>query len=313
MIGYDTVHFFVEATPANQADLAHVANLLGQQSLSKETGEVWSTGHVGNLRVSVDGAGLSIKGSLASFFNATNTQLVGRTEISQAVEKLGDTLHLNMSNARVTRLDVCANFILENAPKAYLDILGSLTYFQRIQATQNTLYYQRGKENLQSLCFYDKGVECHDTHKDLPEVYAQGGNMLRYEARFNSRLGKQFNRNVVTASTLANRDFYNEVVRKWGELYFSINKFYNTITMRKIKTVSEAKDYIFAVALSNMGANDVEKMLAEMKAKGVFDDRKYYSRLRKAIDEVSEKFVSTGSNDLALELDDEVRTVLAYK
>lgn len=218
-----------------------------------------------------------------------------------------------MSNARVTRLDVSANFIMQNAPKAYLDILGSLTYFQRIQATRNTLYYQRGKENIQSLCFYDKGVECHDTHKDLPEVYAQGENTLRYEARFNSRLPKQFNRQAVTASTLANRDFYNEVVDKWGQLYFQINKFYNTITMAKIKTVSEAKDYIFAVALSNMGANDLDRMLTEMKAKGVFEDRKYYTRLKKSLEEVSEKFVTTGSDDLARELDDEVRTVLAYK
>lgn len=313
MVGYDTVHFFCGATSTNQADLAQVANLLGRESLTKETGEVWSTGTVGNLRVVVGGAGLSIKGSLAGFYHTSNTQLVGKNEVSQAIEKLGDTLRLNMSNARVTRLDVCANFILENAPKAYLDILGSLTYFQRIQATQNTLYYQRGKENLQTLCFYDKGVECHDTRKELPEVYALSSNMLRYEARFNSRLSKQFNRNEITASTLANREFYNEVVAKWGQLYFNINKFYNTITMTKIKTVSEAKDYIFAVALSNLGAQDLEKMLTEMKAKGVFEDRKYYSRLRQSIDEVSKKFVTTGSNDLARELDDEVRTVLAYK
>jgi hypothetical protein len=313
MIGYDTVHFFLEATSTNQADLANVANLLGQESLNRETGEVWSTGYVRNLRVSVGGAGVSVKGSVASFFNATNTQLVGRTEISQAVEKLGDTLNINMSNAKVTRLDVCSNFITQNAPKAYLDILGSLTYFQRIQATQNTLYYQRGKENIQSLCFYDKQIECHDTRKELPAVYAIGENMLRYEARFNSRLPKQFNRQEVTASTLANREFYNEVVGKWGQLYFSINKFYNTITMTKIKTVSEAKDYIFAVALSNMGANDVDRMLTEMKSKGVFADRKYYTRLKKSLEEVSEKFVTTGSNDLARELDDEVRTVLAYK
>lgn len=95
MMGYDTVHFFVEATSTNQADLAQVANLLGRESLNRETGEVWSTGNVGNLRVSVGGAGLSVKGSLAGFCNDTNAQLVGKTEINQAVEKLGDTLHIN--------------------------------------------------------------------------------------------------------------------------------------------------------------------------------------------------------------------------
>lgn len=313
MIGYDTLHLFVGLTRANQADLAAVANLLQNEGVRKDTGEVWSSGSVGNLRVSVGGAGMSVKGSISAFYGENNSLLVGKQAIQEAMQLMSDTMHIKMADARVTRLDVCANFILKNETKAYLDVLGSLTYFQRVQATHNTLYYHRGKEKLQTLCFYDKETECRETHKELPKVYSDSGNMLRYEARFNGRVAKQFKRAEVTASTLADTKFFSDVVSKWGELYYSIHKFYNAISVTQVKTVSDAKDYIFAVALANMGAQDTAKILNEMKAKCVFGDRKYYSRLRRAIEDVNCKFVINGNNDLARELDDEVRTILAYK
>lgn len=313
MIGYDTLHLFVDATRDNQADLTKVANLLQNEGVRKDTGEVWSSGSVGNLRVSVGGAGMSVKGSISAFYGENNSLLIGKQAIQEAMEKMSDTIHVKMADAKVTRLDVCANFILKNETKAYLDVLGSLTYFQRVQATHNTLYYHRGREKLQTLCFYNKEMECKETHKELPKVYSDNGNMLRYEARFNGRVAKQFKRAEVTASTLADTKFFNDVVSKWGELYFNIVKVCNAISMNRIKTVSEAKDYIFAVALANMGAQDTAKILNEMKAKCVFGDRKYYSRLRTAIEDVNNKFAISDNNDLARELDDEVRTILAYK
>ncbi len=313
MIGYDTLHLSLELSRANQADIANVARLLTNESVSRDTGEAWSSGNVGNLRVVAGGAGLSVKGSIAAFFGENNTLMVSRRDVKKAVEQMSDSLHINMLDARVTRLDICSNLMMQNAVKAYLDVLGSLAYFQRIQATQSTLYYQRGKENLQSLCFYDKQVECSNTHKQLPQVYADCGNMLRYEARFKGRIAKQFKRTEVTASTLADDAFFVGAVNKWGELYFGINKLYNFISMSKIKTVSDGKDYLLAVALANMEAGDIDRILTEMKAKGVYADRKYYTRLRKSIEAVGNKFTATGGNDLARELDDEVRTVLAYK
>lgn len=313
MIGYDTLHLYVEATRANQADLAAVANLLPNEGVHKDTGEVWSSGSIGNLRVSVGGAGMSIKGSISAFCSDSNSLLIGKQAIQEAIEKMSDVMHIKMADAKVTRLDVCSNFILKNETKAYLNVLGSLTYFQRVQATNNTLYYHRGREKLQTLCFYNKEKESKESRKELPKVYAVCGNMLRYEARFNGRVAKQFKRAEVTASTLADTKFFNDVVSKWGELYFNIVKVYNAISMSHIKTVSEAKDYVFAIALTKTGAQEIAQILTEMKAKGVFADRKYYSRLRTAIEEVSNKFAISGNNDLARELDDEVRTILAYK
>jgi len=313
MTGYNTIHLFVDGYTVNKADILTLSNLLEREGYNKNTGEAWSVGNIENLRVNVGGAGVSIKGSLSVFYYSNNTMLVSRREVARAIEAVSDTLHISLNAAKVTRLDVAADFVVKNEPKVYFDILGTLIYFQRLRATQNTLYYTRGKENLQSLCFYNKTQESHDEKKEMPSVYNACGNVLRYEARFNARVAKQMQRQDVLASTLSDTDFYNEVLDKWGQIYFKINKFYGVGSMNKIKNVIQAKDYIFAVALHNMGAGDLDKMLSEMRARQLFSDRKYYSRLKQSLNNVQETYLTSGADDCANELDDEVRNVLAYK
>lgn len=313
MIGYDTIHMFIDSYTLDKANISRLSQRLERGGYNKNTGEAWSVGNIENLRISVGGAGVSIKGSLSGFYYPNNTILVNRGEVKKAIEAVSDTLHVSLNTAKVTRLDIAADFIMQNEPKAYFDILGTLVYFQRLRATQHTLYYTRGKENLQSLCFYDKTQESKDNKKEMPSVCNECVNVLRYEARFNARLAKQMQRQEVLASTLSNTDFYNEMLEKWGQMYFNINKFYGVGNMGKVKNVTEAKDYIFAVALHNMGAGDVDKILSEMKARQLFNDRKYYSRLKQSLDSVREKYLTSSADDTANELDDEVRNVLAYK
>ena len=313
MIGYDTIHMFIDGYALNKADISILSQRLERGGYNKNTGEAWSVGNVENLKISVFGAGVSIKGSLSGFYYPNNTILVNRGEVKNAIGAVSDTLHISLNMAKVTRLDIAADFIMKNEPKSYFDILGTLVYFQRLRATQNTLYYRRGKENLQSLCFYDKTQECSDRKKEMPNMCNVCGNVLRYETRFNTRLAKQMRRQEVLASTLSDVDFYNEVLNKWGKLYFDINKFYEVGNMRQITNVTQAKDYIFAIALHNMGAGDVDKIFSEMKAKQLFNDRKYYSRLKQSLDSVREKYLTSSTDDAANELDDEVRNVLAYK
>ena len=313
MTGYDTIHLFVDGYTVNKADILTLSNLLERGGYNKNTGEAWSVGNIENLRVSVGGTGVSVKGSLSAFYYPNNTMLVRRREVAQVIEAVSDTLHISLNTAKVTRLDVAADFLMKNEPKAYFDILGTLVYFQRLRATQNTLYYTRGKENLQSLCFYDKARESHDSKKEMPNVYNVCGNVLRYETRFNARIAKQMQRQEVLASTLSDTDFYNEVLDKWGQLYVKINKFYGVGNMCKITNVTQARDYIFAVALHNLGAGDLDKILSDMRAKRLFRDRKYYSRLKQSLNNVKEVYLTSSEDDVANELDDEVRNVLSYK
>ena len=165
MIGYDTIHMFIDGYALNKADISILSQRLERGGYNKNTGEAWSVGNVENLKISVGGAGVSIKGSLSGFYYPNNTILVNRGEVKNAIGAVSDTLHISLNMAKVTRLDIAADFIMKNEPKSYFDILGTLVYFQRLRATQNTLYCRRGKENLQSLCFYDKTQECSDKKK----------------------------------------------------------------------------------------------------------------------------------------------------
>ena len=56
----------------------------------------------------------------------------------------------------------------------------------------------------------------------------------------------------------------------------------------------------------------VEKFLDELKAEGVFDDRKNYYRLKKKIEGVTTKADFFVADELIKELDDEIKNCGAY-
>lgn len=312
MVGYDTVWLHADAYQIPDNDLKAVSDMLSRGGYDKTTGEMWSTGNVGNLKVSVGGGGVSVKGSIAAFLYPDNVVTVGRKYVAEALEKMSDTLHFDVSKARPTRIDVSTSFLMANKPTAYYQLLGGLSYFTRIMASKNTVYYQRGKENRQTLAFYDKYRECIDTQTGLPKVYKDAGNILRYEYRVNGRIAHQLNCREVMASTLADVDFYRKIVSEWAQQYFNIKKTYSVGNMEGIKTVSDAKNFICSYALSQLGAASTTAIISEMKAKKVFQDPKYYTRLKHAMAELSSKYHKADNNDLATELDNDVREELAY-
>ncbi|NQU51763.1 MAG: hypothetical protein HQ522_04420 [Bacteroidetes bacterium] len=52
----------------------------------------------------------------------------------------------------------------------------------------------------------------------------QGRNTLRVELRFRNRLREQLNRPSITAGLLYDETFYRELVERWKDEYFSIQK-----------------------------------------------------------------------------------------
>ena len=308
-VGYDTVWLHCDTQPT---DTKYLADMLTKGGYDKTTGEMWSTGNVGNLKVSVGGGGVSIKGSVAAFLLPDNVITLDRKLVGEALEKMSDTLHIDVSKARPTRIDVSTSFLMRHNPKAYYSILGGLNYFQRITATSNTVYYQRGKENRQTLAFYDKYRECIDTHTGLPKPYKDTGNVLRYEYRINGRIAHQLNCREVQASTLADEDFFRLLVNEWAGQYFNINKSYSIGDMADIKTVSDARNFLCSYALNAVGAAATNGLMDEMKRQGVFSDRKYYSRLKRTMKELIGMYKETETNDLATGLDNDVREETAY-
>ena len=138
--------------------------------------------------------------------------------------------------------------------------------------------------------------------------------MLRYEIRFNGRLSKQLNTTYVDASTLSDKDFYRSMVKRYQETYFSISKS-NQISrndMSGIKTVQDAYDTFVARLMAESGEGQITAFMDELREAKVFDDRKYYTRLKDKIQKIAAKAGSNVPDELSKELDDEIRNVGAY-
>ena len=312
MLGYDTIHFFLDGYQIPTEELDRLCSLLQRDGIDKTTGEHWSTGNVDNLKVTVSELGVSVKGSLAGFFYPNNTLTVSRQEAHHAIEKLSDTLHLDMTKANISRVDVSTSFLMQYQPQAYYDVLGALNYFYRQPVGRTTLYYHRGATDRQTLCFYDKEREVTCKREKLPQVYADCGNVLRYEARINGRVANQLNEREVTGATLCDGKFFRKVGTFWADSYNRINKTYTQYDMSKIKNAKEAKDFLCGVALAKMGAGEVNRLIAQMKAQGVLSDPKYYTRLKRMMAQMSSKGKAGNGNDLASELDADILTEKAY-
>ena len=312
MLGYDTIHFFLDGYQIPTKEIDHLCSMLQRDGVDKTTGERWSTGNISNLKVTVSELGVSIKGSLAALLYPTNTLTVSRQEARHAVEKLSDTLHLDMAKANVSRLDISTSFLMAYQPTAYYDVLGSLNYFYRQPVGRSTLYYHRGRTDRQTLCFYDKEREVTANHEALPKVYADCGNVLRYEARINGRVASQLNEEKVTGATLCDSRFFHKVGAFWADSYQRINKTYTQYDMSSITNARQAKDFLCSVALAKMGAGEVNRLISQMKAQGVLSDPEYYTRLKRMIAELTEKGRCTDINDLASELYADILTEKAY-
>lgn len=312
MLGYDTIHFFLDGYNVPTEELSYLSSMLQRDGVDKTTGERWSTGNISNLKVTVSELGVSIKGSLAAFLYPTNTLTVSRQEARHAIEKLSDTLHLDMNKANISRVDVSTSFLMAYKPTAYYDVLGNLNYFYRQPVGRTTLYYHRGTTDRQTLCFYDKEREVAAKRESLPQVFADCGNVLRYEARINGRVASQLNERQVTGASLSDGGFFRKVGTFWAETYNQINKTYTQYDMGKITNAREAKDFLCSVALAKMGASEINRLIKQMKEQGVLADPKYYTRLKRMMAGLAEKGKCTDRNDLASELDADILTEKAY-
>ena len=310
----DTIHLRLDRADIGEFNVeqfgARLSNV--KQVALADTGECWQCGTLGNISVSFTEAGVSLKGSLSGYFFPNNSRILTRREVAMALEQMQDQLHLSLAEARVMRLDCSYHWQMNEPIGEYLSRLGALTYFARILATANTLYYNKGGKQLTTaLVFYNKNRECAETHKDVAEVY-EDTNLLRYECRWLGRVARQLGVNDITASQLHHKDFYRSMVRKWAEFYFAIQKSRDVeFDMSSVTTVKGACDWLLGYFLNRSDAGEVQQVLETMKSRDVFSDPKYYSRLKRHLKDVAQ-LAQSSNRDVVRELDNNVREVLAY-
>ena len=264
--------------------------------------------------MSIYTGGYSIIGSLAKYLYPSNVYPLDRHSTVQAIEKLSDALHIDMREAKVTGLEFGAQFVMRKPVDEYLKKLGDMPKLARYHFDIGTLYYKhKGKQQPKVFCFYDKRADAKAKGLIMPDGFIET-NLLKYEMRLNGRLSQQIGVPEVQASTLSESEFYKLLVKKWQAHYFSISKLnqLKTEVMSEIKTVSDAFDVLVARLISQSDQSQITAFLEELKDAKVFDDRKYYTRLKKKIIEVANKTGVSISDEDIRELDDEIKNVGAY-
>lgn len=310
---YDTVNMWADRGGAGRDFGAAALSLSGTKEITDTTtGEVRLSGNLDNLKISIGAAGVSVKGSIAKYHHGDNTITLTRRETMEAVARLSDVLHIDMSRAHVTRIDVAANLIMKHSPVRYYEVLGGCRYFDRVEASQSTLTYRnRNKEVHRALVFYDKIREVEARSGTIPDVF-HGSNLLRYESRWDRRLPRQLREPEITASMLYDPRFFCKVIDLWADAYTKIDKKMSTKidAMSEIKTVGDMVDHVCAIALQRLPPDEVRNIIEAAKERGVFEDRNSYYRATRKVKEIAGKAVISETADLVNELDGAIRQVV---
>lgn len=306
---YDTLSLYLKQERAGNSDLlAQTPVYLENITELQKAGLIHYSGYLKNLKIYVSDRGVSVKGSLAKYYLDDNLQTLRRKDTEQAINKLSDELHLSMQKADVSRVDFAHNFIMNYEPETYYRYLGESQYFKRYLQPKS-LYY---KNSNRTKLFYDKRSEAKHKAVNIPEIM-RGRHVLRYEIRYSQRLGKQFNEPEVTAGILSEEPFYIKLVKRYVDDYKSIHK--NPEIKLNTDKMETPKDFWRQIALmkiDEIGINRMMDIIDEWRAKDVFSNPAYYSRLKKEIRDYSKEYEANDSGKLIEELDSKVSALQRY-
>ena len=313
---YDKIKLFVQRNSGTPDISGYLDEAKEQTDI--RTGEVNVFGSLEGLKVGLYVGGYSIVGSLAKYMYQSNIYPLDRHTTAQAIEKLSDSLHMDLKEADVTGMEFGTQFLMKKPPQVYINKLGDMPRRKRLLCAESTLYYtgtgsQQRQRQKQVLCFYDKKADAAAKGLIMPQGFERS-NLLRYELRLNGRIPHQTGRHTVTASTLSDREFYRQLVTMWEDNYFSISKLNGVKqnVMNEIKSVKDAKAVLFARLLSQSGKDVITDYLEELKQNNVFKDSKYYTRTKNALLEIGNNPKMAVSDEDIKELDNEVKNVGAY-
>ncbi|MFN7913175.1 MAG: phage/plasmid replication protein [Bacteroidota bacterium] len=296
---YDTLNIWLPAQSiAEVSMLNNTPNLFTNLTQHSKADSTFFSGHFEGLKASVSNSGLSLKGSLCKYYLNDNIKTLTRQDTQRAFEKLADTLHLPMSEAVISRIDLAQSFLVNYPAELYYPYLGESNYFKRL-VQPSSLYYNNG---LRVKLFYNKVAEAKKRRVLLPEIW-QDKHVLRYELRYVSRLPQQFNINQVKAKTLFEERFYINLIERWKEEYDAIDKLnHSNINYNKMKKPKDFMNQMAAMYIKSIGQNEVLKLVEQMKANNCFEHKEYYSRLKRDIKKLSKIDEQSKNNELITEL-----------
>lgn len=226
-----------------------------------------------------------------------NLKALTFVEVCEVIDDLCNWIQVDPSEIRVTTIEFGATFAINNPPSRYLELLGELSRTKRLPIakgqTLQTIVYQT---SYYKHIFYDKGEEA-----GIDE------NLLRFELRYYKNIHTQLlgKGGSIWLSTLRDADFYRKLQSIYIKTFTMIKKLgeLNASTSTKVKGVKDAKDMLLAQLLES-DPTIIGRFVEDLKRKRIYNDPKYYSRLKKELNDALKLYGGTTNEnpDLIAEL-----------
>lgn len=309
---FDTVNTWLEKEKVKATDLLSIVPPLltdVKETFCSKTQTLNITGGFKNYRVSVKEQGVFLTGSICKYFLNDNMQTLDRKKTQEAITKLSDELHLPINEAKVTRVDVAENLVMNFEVPYYFPFLGQARHFARLQQN-NGVNYRNGKREM---LFYGKLHEQNLKGVPIPEIL-QNRNVLRYEHRFKNRLCKQFNLPEIIASTLYNEKFYIDILSRWKVGYFIIHKHkLPNFDLNILQNMREFEKQIFLLGIKSLGGEPaMMQMIEQAKQQGIFKNKMQVKRIKDKVKDVCTTPQLNYESDAIAELDKKVKEAVRH-
>lgn len=237
---YDSIKLYL----GNVGKIDESALVEYNQFVNQDTGELSSKGRLANLKIFTHNDRLIIDGSLSKYHYGSNLACLTRGETQKALESLGNALQIDIESAKVNRLDIAVNLILDEPPSNYYPYFGSLARYKRIITESNAVEYRTKRK---SMILYDKIKECKQNKEPIPTLF-QGRNVLRIEHRYKNRCYR------ITGSTLYAKSLYDE------DFYMRISKEFHSVFQR-IERIPMSK--ISSAAIESLNGRNIVDFMAK--------------------------------------------------
>jgi len=300
---YDTISSFIQTKDKINEDCLN--NL--SEFTNDLTGEKILKGELGNLKIKQNYDGVSLFGSLAKNYLGNNLKTLTRQGTERAIEKISDELCINIKDSKIYRIDIAGNFIMKEPYKNYLYYLGDCKHLKKFNF-DGSVYYSNSKRQI---VIYDKPKEMKRKRDVIPEEFREYENrILRFELRFKKRIKDQFGK-VVLISDLYDEVFYIDILNRWKDSYFEINKI-NSLNLNKMEkaTSKEFKDYLLSYLMNEKGLDQMLNIIDSNRDK--FKRPVEASRLKRELKRIANNSNYSENNELILELDEKVKQAVKY-
>lgn len=271
-----------------------------------------TVGYLENMRITLRHDATWIRGSLARYHFGHNVNTLQQAEVPQAVQRLSDSLSVDVSVAFIKRIDVGATLLMRHDPASYLQILEDYPRTKRVvHAGETVSFINSGR----GVIFYDKFKELQSVHRRTVQTPVERQarerllqslprNLLRCECQFKSL--KRMFPSGLKVSQLADDTVYVRLIAEWRQTCLNVTKSHGTVS----RPVRKAKDMILNLASTGLQTIGGLSRALEIVSKAGGLSAMQKSRVRKQLRALA-LMNDNRQNDLANELDDAIRAVSA--